>query len=57
MIKIDKNGISTPWMSRDFTEKDLKKLKIDQLLLLCRHKNKIGNSFKDSLIQHLLKNK
>ena len=54
MQKFHGFGVETPWMSEIPTEKELNRLNIDQLLIICRHKKRINNSFKKHLIDYIL---
>lgn len=56
MIKLEKDGIKTPWFNERYNEKELERLTIDQLILIAKYRRKTGNSFKKNLIEHLLKN-
>jgi len=54
MQKLHKNGMETTWISETPTENELSRLNIDQLLIICRHKKRINNSFKKYLIDYIL---
>lgn len=55
MIRLTANGVSTGWLSDPPTEKELNRLTIDQLLILCRRRISRKYSFKQHLIDHLVK--
>jgi len=53
MISFSTDKGRTPWMNNPPTEKELQRLTISQLLIICRHKT-YRISFKQHLIQYLL---
>lgn len=54
MRKFYGEGKSTPWLSENLTEKELSRLTIGELLIICRHIKHKNNSFKKYLINYIL---